>query len=102
VDFSLKHTTAGTINRTPEMVSILVLVDFSLKLPKGGFQLESRSRFNPCFGGFFSKTLFRESHKNGSLCFNPCFGGFFSKTHFRNDFIQVQPMFQSLFWWIFL
>jgi len=59
-------------------------VDFSLKLyiAKGiGF---SSVGFNPCFGGFFSKTLSEAQEKVfRAFSFNPCFGGFFSKTRYE-------------------
>jgi len=37
-------------------VSILVLVDFSLKRVDDYFSVVIPQGFNPCFGGFFSKT----------------------------------------------
>jgi len=104
VDFSLKlpQTLRYKLGKT---VSILVLVDFSLKLFFGFFCLILLCSFNPCFGGFFSKTQFlflpyecihpvsilvlvdfslKPETKPFSIecfgCFNPCFGGFFSKT----------------------
>jgi len=84
--------------------------------------------FNPCFGGFFSKTVYqKEKNKFSKTSFNPCFGGFFSKTQPpKNSCAKIQGVsilvlvdfslklgeidylehqqarFQSLFWWIFL
>jgi len=40
--------------------------------------------FNPCFGGFCSKTQqVKELRNELEQCFNPCFGGFCSKTEVR-------------------
>jgi len=54
------------------------------------FVLGSTPGFNPCFGGFFSKTQeIEELKKEIEACFNPCFGGFFSKTFYNiSDFAQ--------------
>jgi|GEM_PF-2891461 len=85
-------------------VSILVLVDFSLKpdSPVVGRYI-FRVGFNPCFGGFFSKT----QRKRNSI-------GRCTKVSILVlvDFslkllgIPRKPVnyrqFQSLFWWIFL
>jgi len=38
------------------LVSILVLVDFALKLESEKFVSKEEQSFNPCFGGFCSKT----------------------------------------------
>jgi len=56
-------------------------VDFSLKPTPLSLSVWTTQRFNPCFGGFFSKTYFhRLPPLIVNICFNPCFGGFFSKT----------------------
>jgi len=60
------------------------------------------SSFNPCFGGFFSKTLIGYATGVEYPSFNPCFGGFFSKTEISGGVMEITEMFQSLFWWIFL
>jgi len=84
------------------LVSILVLVDFSLKLEKREGKQEREESFNPCFGGFFSKTMELEQRGIDRNGFNPCFGGFFSKTLKSEGRRSKWQMFQSLFWWIFL
>jgi len=109
-------------------VSILVLVDFALKHIKENYEfVQSLLRFNPCFGGFCSKTnpstkynpslvvvsilvlvdfaLKRNvllSEKLGRPGFNPCFGGFCSKTTASASASSMSFLFQSLFWWILL
>jgi len=65
-------------------VSILVLVDFSLKLEMGKQVMHLNHCFNPCFGGFFSKTIPQNRARSKKSRFNPCFGGFFSKTQKAN------------------
>jgi len=77
VDFALKlmHPVVSLVLDT---VSILVLVDFALKLSTG-------SKFSFQF-----------------ICFNPCFGGFCFKTQVLSPLPSVYSLFQSLFWWILL
>jgi len=62
-----------------------------------------RECFNPCFGGFCSKTKAERNREIVSTGFNPCFGGFCSKTfpQLVQDY-DVRLLFQSLFWWILL
>jgi len=69
------------------LVSILVLVDFSLKQKLGKRYYIKNDCFNPCFGGFFSKTSCANTCVFSVSCFNPCFGGFFSKT--RNFYLVL-------------
>jgi len=56
VDFALKRC---CFHRKPQIcyVSILVLVDFALKRERQSRILTGSGSFNPCFGGFCSKTL---------------------------------------------
>jgi len=61
VDFSLKPDLNRGISREKK-VSILVLVDFSLKHYFFNFCVEKGWSFNPCFGGFFSKTFLFQSN----------------------------------------
>jgi len=56
VDFSLKLTNHADAF-AGKTVSILVLVDFSLKLAVLTISRFRWAGFNPCFGGFFSKTI---------------------------------------------
>jgi len=58
VDFSLKPGGNKESSRR-DCVSILVLVDFSLKQILDNLIQDGSAGFNPCFGGFFSKTLGR-------------------------------------------
>jgi len=53
-------------------------VDFALKLEIGEINKEQADGFNPCFGGFCSKTLY------------------------LSQVVSVEEQFQSLFWWILL
>ena len=58
------------------MVSILVLVDSSLRPPGVVGAQGVRGCFNPCFSGFVITTLKRLKKQYFIYCFNPCFSGF--------------------------
>jgi len=79
VDFALKPSVVVVSCFDLSSVSILVLVDFALKLMKVETKKDPWYSFNPCFGGFCFKTV-------------------------QVDFIPdgTSIMFQSLFWWILL
>ncbi len=63
------------------LVSILVLMDFILRLQSAQIQLVPLLSFNPCFNGFHSPTPAQISlQSNRTLSFNPCFNGFHSPT----------------------
>jgi len=56
VDFALKPEGGSNITTSGHLVSILVLVDFALKPGGEAVNIENLTGFNPCFGGFCSKT----------------------------------------------
>jgi len=56
VDFALKPLPKGRAFFFAIFVSILVLVDFALKLYSATSFNKHHASFNPCFGGFCSKT----------------------------------------------
>jgi len=55
-------------------------VDFALKPTNEKGEVQIEWGFNPCFGGFCSKTETEKTKDQLEGCFNPCFGGFCSKT----------------------
>jgi len=77
-------------------------VDFALKQPKKKRKKILILCFNPCFGGFCSKTKEKGMDLIGWVSFNPCFGGFCSKTTDARTDAVIVMLFQSLFWWILL
>jgi len=79
VDFALKQNLVEIIEKIKE-VSILVLVDFALKRMDIQSAKSHNFCFNPCFGGFCSKTAIDPNLSQQPTSFNPCFGGFCSKT----------------------
>jgi len=80
MDFALKQIDV-VLQQKGYQVSILVLMDFALKLDETGRLQTVWDGFNPCFDGFCSKTAIRTSaFVTFATGFNPCFDGFCSKT----------------------
>ena len=70
----------GRYEQRGRVVSILVLVDGSLR-PRHLPRLEEPHRsFNPCFGGWVFETPRRASPCGRTRSFNPCFGGWVFET----------------------
>ena len=80
-----------------QAVSILVLVDFALKQKHEAPVVIGHPGFNPCFGGFCSKTVVEKKCWHPIISFNPCFDGFCSKTFSKLFSIKPGAVFQSLF-----
>ena len=75
VDWSVRYGRAGRVSHI-HRVSILVLVDWSVRLG-----------FSPSAGRL-------------RRCFNPCFGGLVGQVTRSNAELPTVAKFQSLFWWI--
>jgi len=61
-------------------VSILVLMEFGLKVGKQGRGLMPLPCFNPCFNGIWFKRRVGTQKKLMLFCFNPCFNGIWFKS----------------------
>ena len=98
VDCSLKLEGIKGKRNFHHNVSILVLVDCSLKPEAYVVDTFITACFNPCFSGLFPQTKTMSNQKNQSnQCFNPCFSGLFPQTKRLLVIRANLSLFQSLF-----
>ncbi len=96
MEVTLKVSAAWTVLDRYE-VSILVLMEVTLKVKRPSLTAFATSRFNPCFNGSDSKSALASPCVPGSLGFNPCFNGSDSKRRLSGSRAPRHPAFQSLF-----
>ena len=81
-------------------VSILVLMDFALRLGIGGWEF-MRDKFQSLFWWILHcDDIYRLCRCNADVSFNPCFDGFCIATATHPHNAINSNWFQSLFWWI--
>ncbi len=82
---------------TAAEVSILVLMEVTLKDNCPGVPNRLSGCFNPCFNGSDSKRSMTSPKTSNKRCFNPCFNGSDSKSKIVDDVGKALLLFQSLF-----
>ncbi len=70
----------ATANLSGHPVSILVLMEVTLKVLSATWRKANYHGFNPCFNGSDSKRAFLAPLSATLPCFNPCFNGSDSKS----------------------
>ena len=84
-----------------EQVSILLMLDFSIKVERKTLPSSENICFNPSYVGFFDKSFMFYSFVIKIIGFNPSYVGFFDKSFCFVCNESHSMMFQSFLCWIF-